>query len=85
MTERSGVDREGAGAGRTTLTEHRPIAFGFHPPSTIRQELRMAHSDPHANDPRTTGAGSSMPVAPQYQAQPSALATVERPTSISRV
>ena len=44
----------------------------------------MAHSDPNVNDPDASGAGSSMPVAPQYQPQPVAAASVERPSSVTR-
>lgn len=37
----------------------------------------MAQSDPNANEP-------SMPVAPQYRAQPASGAPVERPSSVTR-
>jgi len=44
----------------------------------------MAHSDPSLPNPDPNGTGSSMPVAPQYQAQPSAAVAVERPSSVTR-
>ena len=44
----------------------------------------MAHSDPNVNSPDPIGTGSSMPVAPQYQPQPVAAASVERPSSVTR-
>ena len=54
-----------------------PIASGAHP-QPDPEEIRMASSDPNANVPE------AMPVAPQYRAQPAAVASVERPSSITR-
>ncbi|GEK22469.1 hypothetical protein [Cellulomonas xylanilytica] len=45
----------------------------------------MSHSDPTPHQPDTSDAGSSMPVAPQYRAEPvAAAASVERPSSVTR-
>ncbi|KQR11910.1 hypothetical protein [Cellulomonas sp. Leaf334] len=44
----------------------------------------MAHSDPHMDDTTASGAGSSMPVAPQYRAEPVTAASVDRPSSVTR-
>ena len=44
----------------------------------------MAESGQNVNDPQANGAGSSMPVAPQYRDQPVAAAPVGRPSSVTR-
>jgi hypothetical protein len=44
----------------------------------------MTNSDQFPTAPDANGPGSSMPVAPQYQAGPAAAASVERPSSVTR-
>jgi len=44
----------------------------------------MTGQDPNVHDPYASGAGPSMPVAPQYQAPPAPDASVERPSSVTR-
>jgi hypothetical protein len=44
----------------------------------LHKEIHMAHNEP---DP---GVQGSFPVAPQYQAQPTAFTPVERPSSVTR-
>jgi hypothetical protein len=44
----------------------------------------MTNSDQFPTAPDANGPGSSMPVAPQYQAGTAAAASVERPSSVTR-
>jgi hypothetical protein len=47
--------------------------------TAVPQEITMAQSEPNPG-----GVERSMPVAPQYQAQPTASAPVDRPSSVTR-